>query len=208
MNVFSEIDQALAIISHGWTSSNKAHALASAVLTLRPDISVEVGVWAGKGMISLAIAHKYITKGMVYGVDPYSAEASVEGQVNDQDKKWWGDADHQKFYDLAKSHIIGFEVQNSCQIVRKKSDDFDVPDNIGVLVLDGNHGEQSIRDVRRYAPKVKLGGVLFADDLHWSGSAVEKAVSLLPEIGFQELYRVEKNGESWGAFQRIYESNH
>ena len=203
MNVLADINDSLAEIQHGWTSFNKATALACAVIALKAEISVEIGVWAGKGMISLALAHRHIGRGRVYGIDPYSREASAEGQVNEADKKWWSSVNHETMFAYAQANIIKFEVGDFCRLIRKKSDDFDVPENIGVLVLDGNHGDQSIRDIKRYAPKVKPGGFLFADDLHWAGNSVQRAIALLPAMGFIELWRVEKDGENYAVFQRV-----
>ena len=203
MTIFDQIESALKEIGHGWTTPNKAMILASAVIALRPKVSIEVGVWAGKGMISLALAHKHIGHGMVFGVDPYSAEASAEGQVNPADKEWWAKADHDLFYKMACENIRNYGCQNVCKLVRQKSCDFVPPESAGIIVVDGNHGEESINDFKRYARFIEDGGLLFADDLHWSGSSVSEGVKTLLEIGFKELYRIENKDENFGVFQRI-----
>jgi predicted O-methyltransferase YrrM len=202
-NIFSQIQGALDQIAHGWTTPQKATALASCVIAIRPEVSVEIGVWAGKGLISLALAHKHIGKGIVYGVDPYSPAESSDGQVSPADRDWWGSQNHDQMYHFAQSNILKYGLGNMCRLIRKKSDDFEVPENIGVLVVDGNHGDQSIRDMQRYAPKVKAGGFLFADDLHWQGKSVQRAIQLLPDMGFVELWRVEKDGDNYAVFQRV-----
>ena len=203
MTIFDEIESAIKEIAHGWTTLNKGKLLAAAVIALRPSISVEIGVWAGKGMISLALAHKHIGHGMVYGVDPYSPEASADGQVNPADKEWWSKADHELFYNIAKNNIIHYGCQNVCKLERKRSDDFEPPKNIGILVVDGNHGDESISDFKRYCPNVARGGLMFADDLNWSGGSVSKAVSLAGSLGFKELYTIENKDENFGVFQKI-----
>lgn len=203
MNLQTEIESALKEIGHGWTTPNKALMLASAVIALRPKVSIEVGVWAGKGMISLALAHKYIGGGMVYGIDPYSAAASAEGQENPEDKKWWSEVDHEMIYRLAQENIRKYGCQNVCQLIRKKSADYEPPNRIGILIIDSNHGDESLKDFHRYCPMVGIGGLLFADDLGWSGGSVAKAIKLLPHFGFKELYRIENKDENFGVFQRI-----
>lgn len=203
MNLQNEIESAITEIGHGWTTPNKALILASAVIALRPKISIEVGVWAGKGMISLALAHRHIGHGMVFGIDPYSAEASVEGQENPADKEWWKTVDHEMIYGLAQENIRKYGCQNVCQLIRKKSCDYDPPRYVGILVLDGNHGNESISDIKRYAPSISVGGLLFADDIAWTGGAVSKAIALLPKMGFHQLYRIENKDENFGVFQRI-----
>ena len=202
-NLQTEIESALKEIAHGWTTPNKAMMLASAVIALRPKISLEVGVWSGKGLISLALAHKYVGGGMVYGIDPYSAAASAEGQENPEDKKWWSEVDHEMIYKLAQENILKYGCQNVCQLIRKKSSEFVPPDGIGVLILDGNHGDEAVSDIKHYAPSVAIGGLMFADDIAWTGGAVSKGIALLPKMGFKELYRIENKDENFGVFQKI-----
>lgn len=202
-NILEEIESALKEIAHGWTTPNKAKILASAVIALRPKISVEIGVWAGKGMISLALAHRHIASGMVYGIDLYSPIVSAEGQVNPADKDWWSKQDHDAMFKIAGDNIIKYGCQNVCQIVRKKSCEVVPMKEIGILVVDGNHGTESIKDFKRYCPNVTIGGLLFADDLNWSGGSVSQAVSLVGSMGFKELYSVENSNENFGVFQKI-----
>lgn len=203
MTIFDEIESAIKEIAHGWTTPNKAVILASAVIALRPKISIEIGVWAGKGMISLALAHKHIGRGMVYGIDPYSAAASAEGQENPEDKKWWSEVDHEMIYNLACANILKYGCQNVCKLIREKSCDYDPPMGIGILSIDANHGDEAIKDFNRYCPMVDKGGLLFADDLNWTGGSVSKAVNLLPHFGFKELYRIENKDENFGVFQKV-----
>lgn len=203
MNLTDEINSALREIAHGWTTPNKAQILASAVVALRPEISIELGVWAGKGMISLALAHKHIGKGTVYGIDPYSAVESAKGQVSEADKNWWIKVDHNAMYNAAASNINKFGCQNVCRLLRMKSDDFQSPSNVGVLIIDGNHGDQAVNDIKRYAPKVSVGGLMFLDDLNWAGGSVIKGIQLLPSIGFKELYQITNKDECFGVFQKI-----
>jgi hypothetical protein len=172
----------------GWCPLSKAHTLAASVLALRPDITLEIGIFGGKSFLPLAMAHKEIGKGMVVGIDPWSPAESAAGQVQEADRTFWGALDHEKVRVGFMAKVNELAVQNCCQIHRLKSDAFDPPDNIGILSLDGNHGETSIRDAERYGPKVRTGGLVFLDDLHWSGGSVTKAYETLTKMGFQRLY--------------------
>lgn len=140
---------------------------------------------------------------MVYGIDPYSAPASAEGQVNPADKKWWLEANHEEMHQYAQANIIKFGCQNVCQLIRKRSSEYIPPAGIGILVIDGNHGSQSIEDFKRYCPNVAGGGLVFADDIGWAGNSVSQAVQLLPAMGFKELYRIENKDENFGVFQKV-----
>lgn len=191
MTLFDEINSALETIGHGWTSPAKAQTMAAAIIALRPAFSVEIGVYAGKGLISMAMAHRAIGHGIAIGVDPYQSAASAEGQLNPEDHKFWSELDHEMIFQLASNHIIKFGVQNTCRIERMRSNLFSPPDNIGVLRIDGNHGETVLSDIAKYAPKVSIGGFLFLDDLGWTGGAVVRAAARLKMMGWVELYRLD-----------------
>jgi len=203
MNIFDKIETVHAS-TEGWCSQKKAFTLAAIVISTQPEISVEIGVFYGKSLLPVALAHQHIGKGGVIAIDPWMAEASIAGQVNPQDVEYWNRQHiHQTAYEAFRKKVYELGLQNMVRIERKKSDDFEPPADIGLLSVDGNHGEQAIRDVERYAPKVKRGGFLVADDIEWTGGAVGKAISLLPGMGFVEMYRVKNEQESWAVFQRL-----
>lgn len=74
------------------------------------------------------------------------------------------------------------------EIWRSRSDDATPPEGIDLLHIDGNHTEQALRDVDRYASNVIIGGMLVLDDLDWEGGGVQKAKARAMELGFFELY--------------------
>jgi hypothetical protein len=199
MKLFSQIDDALTQIGHGWTEPDQAACMAATVIALRPMLSIEIGVYAGKGLVTLALAHKEVGYGSVIGIDPYSAIASAEGQLNPAHHKFWGELDHELFYGFAKENIQKFDVGGYASIVRKKSSEYNPPDGIGLLRIDGNHGEQVLQDIKLYGTKVSMGGVLFLDDLDWTGGAVVRAAAMLRMGGWKELYRLKKTA----VFQKV-----
>lgn len=202
--LFNQITEALTTIAHGWTSPHKACTMASAIIALRPKFSVEIGVYAGKGLVSLGLAHKAIGSGMAIGVDPYSQSASADGQVKKEDKDFWSKLNHDAVFKMANENLFKFAVQNSARIERKRSDEFEPPDGVGVIRVDGNHGDEVLKDVERYAPFVARGGIVFMDDLNWSGGSVQAAFERLSKRGFRHLYTyTEPDGEQWAVLQKI-----
>lgn len=190
--LLKRIETAITEIGHGWTSVEKAQTMAKQIVELRPEISVEIGVYAGKGMVSMALANDFIDYGMVIGIDPYLPRASVEGQLDPNDQKFWGALDHEAIYKLCQENLLKYGVSHRALLLRSTSDDFAPPENIGFLRIDGNHGEQAARDFERYAPKMKVGGLLYADDINWTGMAISKAVAKLKESGqFVELMAID-----------------
>ena len=199
MNLFSKIDDAMPKIRHGWCSVPKAYTLASSVLALRPDVTIEIGVWGGKSLIPLALAHKEIGKGIVVGIDPWTPAASVEGQVNDADKKHWGTTDHESVYQEFLGLLKTFQIDQCVRVHRMKSDECPRYEGVSLLHIDGNHGPQAIKDVEKFAPMCRSGALLVADDLGWSGGFVTQAMQKLEGMGWAKLYALDQGA----VYQRV-----
>jgi len=205
MKLFEQIKEIVAL-PHGWCTIEKAYTLANLVLCEKPQTVVEIGVWSGKSMMPMALACKANGDGMVWGIDPYSGAASVEGQTGDN-AHWWGKTITPKIYDemyeIAKTVIYTYEAAAFCQILRCKSDDLTPFQQIDLLHVDGNHGPQALKDVQRFSPMVPIGGHVVLDDLSWAGGAVSQSVTWLLENGFIELFRVTApEGNDWAVFKR------
>lgn len=198
-NLFSEIDEAVKLIGHGWCTQEKARVLASIIVATRPEVVVEIGVWAGKSAIPMAMAVHYNHVGKVIAIDPWNAQISSEGMTG-ANLQWWSSVDHNDIYNHFTHAVNHFGVSQVMDIRRCKSDDVEPPMNIGLFHCDGNHSEQAIRDVERFAPKVKTGGFCFCDDVQWDGGGVGKATQLLKDVGFIELYKLDTGA----LYQRIY----
>lgn len=199
MNDLFQQLKAVTDLPHGWTSYEKAKAMASAVIALRPAISVEIGVYAAKGLTSLALAHKEIGGGIAIGIDPYSAEASVEGQTDEAHRDWWSKLNYESIFKIANDTLNQFEVGPFARIVRQKSQEAEVPQGIGVIRVDGNHGEAVLSDIRRFTPACVLGAILFLDDMEWPGMSVKQAADELEKSGWRKLYNIDDGA----AYQRV-----
>ena len=81
-NLFAQIESELAHPDHqdGWCKLEKANALAAAIVSIQPNLIVEVGVWAGRSLIPMALSLKYLGKGKILGIDPWRAADSEIGQ--------------------------------------------------------------------------------------------------------------------------------
>lgn len=180
-----------------WCSELKAHAFAASVLTLRPEVIVEIGVWKGTSCIPLALACREVGKGIVHAIDPWSANASVEGQTG-ANRDWWSKVDHDAVYRHFMKQVTNLGLLGVIKVHRKKSDDVMPPENIGILHVDGNHSEQAVRDVDRFARNVRPGGLCFMDDLDWIDGGVSQACKNLVNMGFTKIYDLEKGA----MFQR------
>ncbi len=64
---------------------------------------------------------------------------------------------------------------------------------IDLLHIDGQHTEQAVKDVDRFARNVRRGGICCMDDIEWANDGdqqVKAAVERLKELGFVEKYPV------------------
>jgi FkbM family methyltransferase len=190
-DVAAEIEAAVSE-GDGWCSLEKALSLASIVIGLRPSVVVELGVWQGGSAIPIAIALRSLGAGQLVAVDAWSAEASVRDQ-NDADAAWWGetvgpdghDRAYQSFMRRLRKHGITSE---SCVVQRECTADAVVPPTIDVLHHDANKGPQVVRDIDRWAPAVRVGGLLILNDLAWQGAHVYRARDRAIALGFVELF--------------------
>lgn len=184
-----------AIVDNPWCPDIKGLTLASMVMAMRPKVVVEIGVWEGGSLIPMAIAAKAIGNCRVYAIDPWSADASVQYQ-NDINAAWWADAPHEAAYQRFLERLKQFDVTDVVEVVRTRSDRFSMYMEIDIWHCDGNHSEEAINDVLRFAPCIRRGGIAIMDDIHWEtndpsgGGKVEKAVEILELMGFTELYEL------------------
>ena len=177
----------------GWCSLEKATTLASIVLALRPSVVVELGVWMGGSAIPMAIALRAIGGGQLLAVDAWSATASVAGQDEPKHATWWGttmgESGHLRAFEMFLRRLRAHGIPpERCSVRRQRTDEAEVPGTIDVLHHDANHGPQAVVDIDRWAPAVRVGGMLIIDDLDWAGGHVVRARDRAIELGFVELY--------------------
>lgn len=198
MKLFEDISAFIVQCKNGWCTEEKAHALAAAVLTLRPEVCVEIGVFAGKSFFPVALALKHVGRGVITGIDPWDQQASAEGQMN-ENLKWWGTLDHDYVFREFQRLLLDTATLKHVNFIREKSDDVKPPPRIDLLHLDGNHSDQAIRDVDRFAPSVRVGGLVFMDDIGWEGGGVLRACAKLKGMGFAALYEIDTGA----MFQKV-----
>lgn len=200
MKLFSDITELVPKL-HGGTWPHqvvKAQTLAGLVIGLRPKIIVEIGVFGGASLIPMAMALRETGSGVVWGIDPWENAASVEGQ-DGGNAEWWAKLDHVAIMHDFLSVVNDIGLGGVIETHRKRSDDVTPPPVIGIFHCDGNHGPQALRDVQRYAPNVRVGGIAILDDLDWSGGAVRQGEEHLFSLGFVMLYTLGTGA----CYQRI-----
>ena len=185
---------------HGWTTVDKGLRLAELVVAARAGLSVELGVFGGRGTISLAIGHEALGDGYVAAVDPWEKAASLEGANAPENDEWWAKLDHEAIYRSFLKALADARVEPLCRVMRSRSDvavDAFEDGSVAVLHQDSNHSEQiSSGEVELWTPKLRRGGLWVADDTDWA--TTQKAQCLLVAKGFA----IVEDHASWKVFRK------
>lgn len=190
----------------GWSSLEKGCALAGLTLAMKPKVALEIGVFGGRSLIPVLMAMQSLGSGLAVGIDPYSKEASADGEVG-ENVVYWNGVDHESILKQFQHFVSSFKLDNFVHLIRKKSDEVDPPSGIDILHIDGSHTDQAVRDAERYGPKVRLGGIAIADDTRWVGGGVLRAMDTLEDLGYKQLYIIRKSSpeesDDWAVLQRV-----
>ena len=159
---------------HGWCMLDKAEHLALLVQDATPSKIVEIGVYGGRSLIPMALAAKTYG-GTVYGIDPWSNEACLEGTQDPANAEWWAKLDIEMIYQCAVEAVNAFGVADVVRLMRMRDEEalgYFGDEEIGLLHVDGNHSnEVSRRYVEQWGPKIEPGGYLVMDDIDWPSQA-------------------------------------
>jgi len=185
----------------GWCDFSKATILSELTHEVEKEkgkcIALEIGVYGGRSLVALGWNLK--PPSHVFGVDPYTVEASLESEKDKKNIDWWKQLDHEKIKQGAfegireKQDVISLLVMKSREACELFEDDcFDV------IHQDGNHSEDiSCEEVEMWSDKLRDGGWWIMDDVNWQSTT--KAQHLLVSKGFVEI---EHHG-GWAVYQKL-----
>lgn len=183
---------------HGWCTLEKGKRMAQLASGAR--LCVELGVFGGRGLISLAATLKDQGYGEAHGVDPFTAAAALEGTNAPANNEWWSQLNLDEIARSAQVAIDVLGLSDVARIIRSRSQDVVdryEDESVDVLHQDSNHSEEvSCSEVELWTPKVRSGGYWIFDDTDWSSTA--RAQAALLTHGFAEL---EDHG-SWKVYRK------
>lgn len=169
----------------GWCSYQKASVLIDIILACKPKKIVEIGVWAGRSLVPMAYVLKQIGSGTIYGIDPWSPNASIQGLMHEKTKEFWTLADHEAIMHKLMGHLHQFGLEEHAQLIQSTSIDAPPIYDIDILHIDGNHSDvTSYIDVTKWVPLVRSGGWIIFDDINWQENGIrtnQRAVQYLNE---------------------------
>lgn len=184
----------------GWCDAQKRHILAELVLKSKPDVVVETGVFGGRSIIPMALACKHNHKGIVWGIDPWSNEAALEGDHAEADKEWWSKINLEDVYRKFVQWVLRLEVTKECRWLRMRSvfaERFFDPYSVDIFHQDSNHSELvSCTEVELWENRIKPGGYWIIDDLDWETN--KKAVEMVRNLSSS----CEFDNGKWAIFRK------
>lgn len=170
------------------------------ILTLRPEVVLEIGVFEGKSLIPMAMAMKEIGYGTIIGVDAWSKQVAIREQITPEHQAWWANLDIDRIYNNFIGHLSRYDLNKHVQVVRQESQNFTGPAAYQIFHCDGSHSPTTINDILRFAPKVVMGGLVILDDIDGGshGQAPAMAAQRLIQMRFKKLYNLQDGA----VFQR------
>lgn len=203
--VYAEIDRICANDGtglNGWCTASKGRWMADHVVREGLIHCVEIGVFGGRSLLSIALGVKHLARGgYALGIDPYTFDRHTEGVGSKPDIDWASRVDYEAVYQRALADIRSRGLGSHCGIVRAASEEVaGLVGTIDFLHLDGNHSVlASCRDVETWLPKLRPGGLLVVDDCTWgSVQAARTMIAPLCEPPVEP-----EAGCGWEAYRKL-----
>lgn len=184
----------------GWCRTSKAIRMAEIVVGTCARLSVELGVFGGRGTLALATGHAYLGHGYAVGIDPWKTDACYDPDNDETNNEWWKDRDLELVYRDCVLMLMGSKTIPHWQLLRCTSAEACprfAKQSIDILHQDSNHSEAvSCAEVRSWAPAMRPGGIWIADDAKWA--SLQKSQRLLVE---EYGYTLVEEYEDWRVYQ-------
>lgn len=172
---------------HGWCTCEKGKRMSE--LARGANLCVELGVFGGRSLISMAFALKDQGFGRAEGIDPYVAQASLEGTNDKANADWWESLDYGAIEASARDAVKRLGLEKHVEIIRSFSREavgLYEDKSIDVLHQDSNHSEEvSCEEVGLWSSKMRSGALWVFDDADWP--TTQKAQRELEAIGFLKI---------------------
>jgi predicted O-methyltransferase YrrM len=167
----------------GWCTREKANFIAESIVSEKPSICVEIGIFGGRSIVPAAAALKWNGKGAIYGIETWRPEVADEHATNEVNDTWWQNIDFHTiktdFYRFVATEGLASQIR---VIEAPAADAAHMFTAIDYLHIDGGHSTyNSSEDVVLYAKKVRSGGIIILDDTNWP--TVAPAMAILASIG-------------------------
>ena len=158
----------------GGCSLPKAYIMACLIATYRLKTTLDIGVYRGRSLFPQALAHKYFTGGVVYGIDPWDNEVAQENDNLELRERIKAFLQQVSLKEIG-AEVIQYKTQrhldDHCIIIPKKSEEAAEHfrhTTFGLIHIDGSHDTEVVmNDIELYLPLLSENGFLVMDDMSW-----------------------------------------
>jgi len=182
----------------GWCTVEKGIRMSE--LARGAKLCMELGVFGARGLISMAASLREQGFGHAHGIDPYTAEAALEGVNAIENDEWWASLDLGEVARTAQVSIERLELEPWAKIIWERSQDVVdryEDESIDVLHQDSNHSEEvTCAEVALWTPKMRPGGIWIFDDTDWP--TTQHAQRELEALGFKMI----EDHVSWKVYRK------
>jgi hypothetical protein len=182
----------------GWCTVEKGRRMAE--LARSASLCVELGVFGGRGLVSMALSLADQGFGRVDGIDPFTPSAALEGTNDPANNEYWAHLDYAAIARDAQITLYRLGLVDCAQLIRMLSREvvgFYEDGTIDVLHQDANHAEEtSCEEVALWSPKIRPGGYWIFDDADWP--TTQKAQRDLEALGFDLI----ENHTKWKVYRK------
>lgn len=122
----------------GWCSEEKEKLIVDLVYEYRPNVCVEVGVFAGKSSIPFLMAMKDLKHGKLYAIDHWSNQECIKHFPEATSHyKWWNEVDLNKFYHFFLNLLKQNHLSAYCCPIKQSGENVAIPESsIDILHVD------------------------------------------------------------------------
>lgn len=191
----------------------KCYLMAYLIKLLDLQTYVEIGVYRGRSLFSVATATKHVN-GLAYGIDPYvlseALEYDLDADVQSEVTEFLEGLDFENMYRELLINREELGLSDCIRIIRDTSEkavaSFIKEDiSIDMLHIDGNHDTEAVqKDVDNYFPLLNDGAVVVFDDINWE--SVNKVYEKIKD-DFIVLYEDTYFGVLWYKEKRVSSQN-
>lgn len=185
----------------GWCTAEKAGIISDLVKTSDSQLTVELGVFGGRSLIPMALAHKQKGTGFCIGIDSWKKDTSLHGTNDPANDEYWSNVDFPSVYRSVQQAIELHSLQDYCDTLRISSQAAAKLFNdsvIDILHQDSAHNVETItEELELWIPKLKVGGYWIADDTDWKEA--KGGYNKLPEYGLELI----EDHEKWQIWRKV-----
>ena len=183
----------------GWCSLDKAGCIIDYIDDLmikKPNkklTCVEVGVFAGKSVMPVAMELKRHRRGRIIAIDPWTNDDATK-DYNGINKDFWSNIDLNHVRHIFLSYVSNLSLDGYVEVRQETSDDTEVIRDIDYLYIDGQHTNQAIKDINKFASEVSQDGYCIIDDVDWITESIsdsEVIPNIMTSLGFVWIHRVD-----------------